>query len=67
MFIINNNFSLNILLGCVPYNKLRFITLKLEIELIRATIKNIISKTLHIRIKSKILSAEYKKLMYKKI
>ena len=67
MFIINNILSLNILLSYVSYNKLRSIILKLEIKLIRAIIKDVINKTLYIKIKSGVLSAEYKKPIYKKV
>ena len=66
MLIANNILSLNILLNCVSYNKLRFIILKLKIKLIETTIKNIISKTLYIKIKPKVLSAKYKRPTYKK-
>ena len=52
-------------MSCVPYNKLKFIILKLKIELVGAIIKNIISKTLRIKIKSKVLSTEYKEPIYK--
>ena len=67
MLIINNIFSLNILLNCVPYNKLKFIILKLEIELAGTIIKNIINKTLYIEIKFKVLNTEYKKPTYKQV
>ena len=67
MFIANSIFFLNILLGCVSYNKLRSIALKLEIELVGATVENIISKILCVEVKSKVLSAEYKELIYKKV
>ena len=67
MLIANNIFSLNILLGCVLYNKLKFIILKLEIKLAKITVKNIINKTLYIKVKSRVLNTEYKKPTYKKV
>ena len=54
-------------MDCVSYNKLRFIILKLEIELVGAIIENIVNKIRYIRIKFEILSTKYKKLIYKKI
>ena len=67
MFIINSIFSLNILLDCVSYNKIKFIILKLEIKPAEITIKDTVSKILYIKIKSRVLNAEYKKLIYKKV
>ena len=67
MLIANNIFSLNVLLGYVFYNKSKSIILKLEIKLAKITVKNIISKTLHIEIKSRVLNTKYKKLIYKEI
>ena len=55
------------MLGCVSYNKLRFIILKLEIKLVGAIIENIISKILYIEIKSRVLNTEYKKPIYKEV
>ena len=55
------------MLSCVPYNKLKFIILKLEIKLIKIIIKDTISKILCIKIKNKILNAEYKEPIYKEV
>ena len=49
----------------VSCNKLRFIILKLEIELVGIIIENIINKILCIEIKSKVLNSKYKKLINK--
>ena len=67
MLTANNILSLNVLLNCVPYNKLRFIILKLEIKLAPTIIKSAINKTLYIRIKSRVLNTKYKELIYKEI
>ena len=64
---MNNIFSLNILLNCVSYNKLRFIALKLKIKLMEIIVKGAVNKTLYIKIKSEVLNTEYKKLIYKKV
>ena len=54
-------------MGYVSHNKSRFIILKLEMKLIETTVKDIVNKTLHIEIKSKVLNTEYKKLIYKEV
>ena len=66
MLIANSISSLNILLNCVSYRELRFIILKLEIELAGAIVKNIVSNILY-NIKFNILSARYKELKFKEI
>ena len=67
MLIVNNTLFLNILLGCVSYNKLKSIILKLKIKLVGATVENIINKILCIEIKSRVLNTKYKKLIYKEV
>ena len=67
MFKINSILSLNILLSYIFYNKLRFIILKLEIELVEIIIENIINIILYIKIKSRILNIKYKELIYKEV
>ena len=67
MLIINNNLFLNLLLGYISYNKLRFIILKLKIELIEIIIKSIVNKIPRIEIKPKILNIKYKKPIYKEV
>ena len=54
------------MLGCVFYNKLRFIILKLKIELAGVEVENIINKILYIGVKPKVFNTKYKKLIYKK-
>ena len=67
MLIANNIFFLNILLGYVSYNKLRFIILKLKIKLIGAIVENTINKILCIEVKSEVLNTKYKELIYKNV
>ena len=54
-------------MGYVFNNKLRFIILKLEIELTEIIIKDAINKILYIKIKPKIFNTEYKEPIYKKV
>ena len=49
------------------YNELRFIVLKLEIELLGVIVESIISKILYVEVKSSVLNVEYKKLIYKEV
>ena len=66
MLIINNIFSLNILLSCVSYKELRSIILKLEIKLIKVIVKDTISNILY-NIKLGVFSAKYKKPIFKEV
>ena len=66
MLIVNNIFSLNILLSCVLYRELRFIILKLKIELVGATIKNIVNNILY-GVKSGVFNIKYKEPIFKEI
>ena len=63
MLIVNSILSLNILLGYIPYNELRSIALKLEIELAKIIVEDAVSDILY-RIKPRVLSAKYKKPIY---
>ena len=65
MLIANGIFPLNVLLGCVSYNKLRSIALKLEIKLAGAIVKGAVGDTLRIRVKLRVLGAKYKEPIYK--
>ena len=64
---MNDIFSLNILFGCVSYNKSRSIILKLKIKLAEVIIENTISEILYIEIKFEVLNTEYKEPIYKEI
>ena len=65
MLTANSIFLLNVLLGCVSYNELRFIALKLEIKLAGVIVKGVISDTLRVRVKLGVLSTKYKEPTYK--
>ena len=65
MLTANSIFLLNVLLDCVPYNKLRSIALKLEIKLVGATVKGAVDDTLCVRVKLRVLSTKYKEPTYK--
>ena len=67
MLTANGIFPLNILLGYVPCNKLRSITLKLEIKLAGVIVKGVIGDILRVRVKLGVLSTKYKELIYKEV
>ena len=54
------------MLGCVSYKELKFIILKLKIELVEITIKNIINNILY-KIKLGVLNTKYKELTFKEV
>ena len=54
-------------MGCVSYNKLKFIILKLKIKLVGAPVENIVNKILYVKIKFEVLNTEYKKPLYKEV
>ena len=55
------------MLSYVSYNKIRFIILKLGLELVEIIIKDTINKILYIKVKSEIFSTKSKKNIYKKV
>ena len=54
-------------MNCVSYNKSKFIILKLKIKLTGAIVKDIINKTLYIKIKFGVFNTKYKKPTFKKV
>ena len=67
MLTANGIFPLNVLLGCVPRNELRSITSKLEIKLAGVIVKGAVGDTLRVRVKLRVLGAEYEEPTYKEV